>query len=173
MSLERELLDGILRDEGGFRDALRKVLEEDLKMSVHEFCSQTDMSPSTIYKIMQDRREPNLRTVREIIRAVRRLEAKPGGGFVAVIAARPVINKIEERTVKLNGQNVRVKEYPAESMEDAIVAAHMAETDGAIALVCAPIVAPTVAKILTIPVSIVVPRNSINRALEAALQKTL
>ena len=52
MSLENELVAGILREEGGFRDALRKVLEEDLKMSIHEFCSQTGLSPSTIYKIM-------------------------------------------------------------------------------------------------------------------------
>ena len=167
MSLENELVAGILREEGGFREALRKVLEEDLKMSIHEFCSQTGLSPSTIYKIMQDQREPNLRTVRDIIRAVRRMETKPHGNFIAVIAARPVLSRIEERTV------IRVKEYPANSMEDAIVAAVMAEKDGALAIVCAPIVAPTIQKILTIPVSIVIPRDSILHAIEVAAQKTL
>ena len=58
-------------------------------------------------------------------------------------------------------------------MEDAIVAAVMAEKDGALAIVCAPIVAPTIQKILTIPVSIVIPRESILRAIEVAVQKTL
>lgn len=173
MSLENELVAGILREEGGFRDALRKVLEEDLKMSIHEFCAQTGLSSSTIYKIMQDQREPNLRTVRDIMRAVRRMETKPHGNFIAVIAARPVLSRIEERVVKVANRDVRVKEYPANSMEDAIVAAVMAEKDGALAIVCAPIVAPTIQKILTIPVSIVIPRDSILKAIEVAAQKTL
>ena len=84
MALENKLVAGILRDEGGFREALREVLDEDLKMTVHEFCTSTGLSPSTIYKIMQERREPNLRTVRDIIRAVRKLENNPGGNFIAV-----------------------------------------------------------------------------------------
>jgi predicted transcriptional regulator len=58
-------------------------------------------------------------------------------------------------------------------MEDAIVAAVMAEKDGALAIVCAPIVAPTIQKILTVPVSIVIPRDSILKAIEVAAQKAL
>jgi predicted transcriptional regulator len=173
MSLENALLAGILREEGGFRDVLRKILEEDLKMSIHEFCTKTGLSPSTIYKIMQDKREPNLRTVREIIRSVRLMETKPKGNFIAVIAARPVLSRIEERVIKVGDKDIMVIEYPAASIEDAIVAAVMAEKDGALALVCAPIVAPTVEKILTIPVSIVIPRDSIIRALEVAAKKVL
>ncbi len=173
MSLENELVAGIMREEGGFRNALRKVLEEGLKMSVHEFCEKTGLSPSTMYKIMQDDREPNLRTVREIIRAVRRLENKPKGNFIAVIAARPVLNRIEERVVKVGNKDILVKEYPAHSVEDAIIAAVMAEKDGALAIVCAPIVAPTIEKILSIPVSIVIPRDSYLRAIDLAAQKTL
>jgi predicted transcriptional regulator len=87
MSMVDELIAGILRGPGCFRDSLRKVLEEDLQMSIHEFCSRTGISQSTIYKIMQEEREPNLRTVRNIIHAVRRLENHPGGNFIAVIAS--------------------------------------------------------------------------------------
>ena len=101
------------------------------------------------------------------------METKPQGNFIAVIAARPVLSRIEERTVRLGSRDIRVKEYPANGMEDAIVAAVMAEKDGALAIVCAPIVAPTIQKILTIPVSIVIPRDSILRAIEVAAQKTL
>ncbi len=171
MSLENELVDGILRDEGGFRDALRKILEEELKMSIHEFCELTGLSPSTIYKIMQERREPNLRTVRDIIRAVRRLETKPKGHFIAVIGTKVVLDKIEERMVKVGGRDVLIKEYPAHNIEDAIVAAVHAERDGALALVCAPIVAPTVEKIITLPVSTVIPHDSMLRAIERAAEK--
>ena len=173
MSLEDELITGILREEGGFRDALRKVLDEDLKISIHEFCERTGLSPSTIYKIMQDKREPNLRTVREIIRAVRKLENKPHGNFIGVIAARPVLSRIEERVVTVGEKDVLIKEYQANSMEDAIIAAVMAERDGALAIVCAPIVAPTVQKILKIPVSIVIPHGSFLKAIDVAAQKVL
>lgn len=172
MALENKLVAGILRDEGGFREAFRKILDEDLKMSVHEFCTSTGLSPSTIYKIMQDQREPNLRTVRDIIWAVRKLENRPSGNFIAVIGHRVVLNKIEERIVRVHGRDVRIKEYPAASIEDAIVAAVNAERDGALALVCAPIVAPTVEKILTIPISIVIPQESIVRAIARAAEKT-
>lgn len=173
LSLENELILGMLKGEGGFKDALRRVLEEDLQMSVHEFCSRTGLSLSTVYKIMQEKREPNLRTVRRVIKAVRKLEKHPGGNFVAVIASRPVLERIEERIVKIGERDIRVKEYPAATMEEAIIAAVMAERDGALAIVCAPIIAPTIEKILTIPVSVVIPRDSMLRAIEIAAQKTV
>ncbi|MBM4237092.1 MAG: transcriptional regulator [Euryarchaeota archaeon] len=173
MSLENELIAGILRGEGGFREALRRVLKEDLQMSVHEFCERTGLSSSTVYKIMQEEREPNLRTVRSVIKAVRKLEKHPGGNFIAVIASRPVLDRIEERIVKIGDRNVRVKEYPAATMEEAIISAVMAEKDGALAVVCAPIIASTIEKILTIPVSVVIPRESMLRAIESAAKKTV
>ncbi|MFW5914447.1 MAG: hypothetical protein ACOCSO_01495 [Thermoplasmatota archaeon] len=49
MSLVDELVSGILRGPGGFRDALKKVLEEDLEISIHEFCSRTGLSQSTVH----------------------------------------------------------------------------------------------------------------------------
>ena len=49
----------------------------------------------------------------------------------------------------------------------------MAERDGALAIVCAPIVAPTVQKILKIPVSIVIPHGSFLKAIDVAAQKVL
>lgn len=173
MSMVEELVSGILRSEEGFREALRHILEEELKISVPEFCERTSLSPSTIYKILQEQREPNLRTVRAVIKGVRKLDANPGGEFIAVIASRPVLNRIEERMMKVGERNVRVKEYPANTMEDAIIAAVKAERDGALALVCAPIVAPTVEQIVRIPVSVVVPKDSMVRAIEVAASKVL
>jgi len=172
MSLVDELLAGILRGPGGFRDALRRVLDDELRMSVHEFCERTNISQSTIYKIMQEDREPNLRTVRSIIAGVRKLETRPGGNFIAVIASHPVLNRIEERMVRIGGKTIKVKEYPAATIEEAIVAGVMAERDGAIGIVCAPIVAPTVEKILTIPVTVIIPRGSMLRAIESAAEKS-
>ncbi|HUL38982.1 MAG TPA: helix-turn-helix domain-containing protein [Methanomassiliicoccales archaeon] len=173
MTLVDELIIGILRGPEGFKNSLKKILDEDLKMSVNDFCVRTGLSPSTIYKIMQEKREPNLRTVRSVLRAVRTLEKQPSGPFIAVIASRGVLNKMEERIVQVADKSVKVKEYPAQTMEDAIIAAVMAERDGALAVVCAPIVAPTVEKILTVPVSVVIPRDSVLRAIEVAAKKAL
>jgi len=70
------------------------------------------------------------------------------------------------RTVEVNGMRIKVHEYPVLTLEDAIIAAVRAERDGALGVVCAPIVAPTVEKILSIPVSRVIPTQSIHVALE-------
>jgi predicted transcriptional regulator len=172
MSMVDELIAGILRGSGGFKASLRKVLDEDLEMSIHEFCSRTGISQSTIYKIMQEDREPNLRTVQNVIYAVRKLENHPGGNFIAVIASRPVLNTIVERLVRIGEKNVRVKEYPATTIEEAIIAAVNAEKDGAIAVVCAPIVAPTIEKLLSVPVSVIIPSESLLRAIELAAEKS-
>jgi predicted transcriptional regulator len=56
-------------------------------------------------------------------------------------------------------------------MEEAIIAAVNAERDGAKALVCAPIVSPTVEKILNIPVTTIIPKSSLIEAIELALRK--
>ncbi|HOE52508.1 MAG TPA: transcriptional regulator [Methanomassiliicoccales archaeon] len=173
MSMVDELVSGILRSEEGFREALRHILTEDLRLSVPEFCERTGLSPSTIYKILQEQREPNLRTVRAVIKGVRKLDANPGGEFIAVIASRPVLSRIEERLMKVGERTVRVKEYPACTMEDAIIAAVKAERDGALALVCAPIVAPTIEQIVRVPVSVIVPKDSMVRAIEVAAAKVL
>ena len=72
MTLVDELIIGILRGPEGFKNSLKKILDEDLKMSVNDFCVRTGLSPSTIYKIMQEKREPNLRTVRSVLRSALR-----------------------------------------------------------------------------------------------------
>jgi predicted transcriptional regulator len=173
VALVDELIFGLMRSDEGFREALREILEEKLKLSVPEFCMRTGMSQSTMYKILQDERDPNLRTVRSVIKAVRKLDNYPGGAFIAVIASRIVMEKVEERIVVVGERNVRVKEYPASTMEEAIIAAVKAERDGALAIVCAPIIAPTVEQILRIPVTVVVPKDSMNRAIETAAHKAL
>ena len=61
-----DLVSSMLRDEGGFQKALRNILDEELNMSLNEFCQISGISQSTVYKILEERREPNLRTGRQI-----------------------------------------------------------------------------------------------------------
>jgi predicted transcriptional regulator len=160
-----DLITGMLREEGGFQIAFRGILENELHMSLNEFCHASGISQSTLYKVMEGGREPNLRTVREVIKALKILNTAEENRFIAIIAASTALENIPE-SVTVSGQSIKVHEYPAATLEDAIIAAVRAERDGALGLVCAPIVAPTVEKILSIPVSRVIPTASIQKAME-------
>ncbi len=155
----------MLKEEGGFQKALKDVLENDLNMTVNEFCRKTGISQSTMYKILEEKREPNLRTVRMIVKAVKSISEPDNNDYIAVIASHIVFENLQ-KNIDVNGRNVILKEYPVATVEDAIIAAVRAERDGALAIICAPIVAPTVEKIVSIPVSTVVPTTSINRAVD-------
>jgi len=160
-----ELISGMLNEEEGFQKALRNILDTELNMSLNEFCQVSGISQSTLYKVMEGGREPNLRTVRQIIKALRLLETTDDARFIAIIADSRVLENIPQ-TIMVNGIKVNVREYPVSTLEDAIIAAVRAERDGALGLVCAPIVAPTVERILSIPVSRVMPTTSILQAIE-------
>ena len=160
-----DLISGMLKEEGGFQKALKDVLENDFNMTVNEFCRRTGISQSTMYKILEEKREPNLRTVRMIVKAVKQISEPDSDDYIAVIASHIVFENLQKR-IDVNGRTVILKEYPVATVEDAIVAAVRAERDGALAIVCAPIVAPTVEKIVSLPVSTVIPTNSSSRAIE-------
>ena len=160
-----DLISGMLREEGGFQKAFRDILENELDISLNEFCQQAGISQSTMYKLLEDRREPNLRTVRQVIKALKVLSKPEPKRFIAVIASTNVVDNLP-KSVDFNGMSVTVKEYPVQTVEDAIIAAVRAERDGALGVVCAPIVAPTVEKILAIPVSRVIPTESVILAVD-------
>ena len=160
-----DLVSGMLKEEGGFQKALKDILENELNMTVNEFCRLTGVSQSTMYKILEEKREPNLRTVRMIIKAVKAVSEPDTEDYIAVIASHIVFENLQ-KTIDVNGRTVKLKEYPVATVEDAIIASVRAERDGALAIICAPIVAPTVEKIVSIPVATVVPTNSIMRAID-------
>ena len=166
-----ELLKGFLSGDDGFRNALKAVINDELGMSVAVFSRKTGISRSTLYKLFSEKREPNLRTVREIFSGVRKLECSSGEPFIGLIAARPVIEKIVERRITLDGEKIVVREYSASTVEDAIVASVNAERDGAGAIVCAPIIGTTVAKIVKIPVVTIMPESSVVKAIKAAAKR--
>lgn len=160
-----DLVSGMLREEGGFQKALRDILDNELNMTINEFCVATGISQSTMYKILEEKREPNLRTVRMIVKAVRTLSEPNSEDYIAVIASHVVLKNLQKE-VEVDGRKVVLKEYPVSTVEDAIIAAVRAERDGALAIICAPIVTTTVEKIVSIPVTPAIPSASITRALE-------
>ncbi len=160
-----DLISGMLREEGGFQKAFRSILDEELNMSLNEFCQISGVSQSTMYKILEDKREPNLRTVRQVIKSLKILMEPEESHFIAVVASNMVVENLP-KTIDFDGLTVSIREYPVSTVEDAIIAAVRAERDGALGVVCAPIVAPTIEKILAIPVSRAIPYASILKAID-------
>ena len=160
-----DLISGMLREEGGFQKAFRSILEDELNMSLNEFCQISGVSQSTMYKILEDKREPNLRTVRQVIKSLKIIMEPEESHFIAVVASNMVVENLP-KTIDLDGLTVSIREYPVSTVEDAIIAAVRAERDGALGVVCAPIVAPTIEKRLAIPVSRAIPYASILKAID-------
>jgi predicted transcriptional regulator len=151
------------------REVMKEVLGE-LGLSAREFSKASGIPQSTLYKILSGHREPNITTMRQIVKTILHIEGSEGN-FIAIIAARPVLDKISEKKMKIGEQMLTLREYSATTIEEAIIAAIRAERDGAAALVCAPIVSPTVEKILSIPVATIIPKDSVIRAIEVAARK--
>jgi len=154
-----------------FRQTLSEVLEE-LGMTMQDLARKAGVSPSTLYKIMNEDRSPSLDVLRKIMGAVGERDGESAGNFIAVIAARHVLDEVTERSVRIGDESVRVRDYPASTVEDAIVAAIRAEREGAVAVVCAPIVSPTIEKVLDIPIALIDPKDSMLDAIKLAARKS-
>lgn len=162
----QDLIASMLRDEGGFQKAFREILEQELHMSLNEFCHVSGISQSTMYKILEEQREPNLRTVRQIVKSINKINNKDLERYVAVIASPMFMEGLPRYMETESHGSVSVREYPVSTVEDAIIAAVRAERDGALGIICAPIVANTVEKILTIRVYQVFPLGSVIKILD-------
>ncbi|OPY53181.1 MAG: helix-turn-helix protein [Methanosaeta sp. PtaU1.Bin060] len=165
---ERVMRAAFQSDEN-LRETLRDVLDE-LGQSARDFSKASGIPQSTLYKILSGHREPNITTMRQIVKTLRAQEGFEGN-FIAIIAARPVLDTISEKKMKIGDRLLTLREYSATTIEEAIIAAIRAERDGAAALVCAPIVSPTVEKLLSIPVATIIPKDSVLRAIEIAARK--
>jgi len=154
-----------------FVTTLEELLRRDLRISVRELSDASGIAQSSLYKILHGKRSPNLSTLRDIVRAIRGMYRSGEGEFIGLIVARPVLETIEERTMDIGNRHVNVREYPVHTMEDAIVAAVRAEREGAVAIVCAPIVSSVIEQLVHIPVATIIPKESVQRAIELAARK--
>lgn len=171
MEKARYLQRAAMESDESFKGALREVLEN-LGWTVQELSKKAGVSPSALYKMMGEDRSPSLDVLRRILKAVKEAEGLRAGSFIALIVTRRVLDEVVERSIQIEGENVKIREYPAATVEDAIVSAIRAERDGAVAVVCAPIVSPTIEKILDIPIATIVPRDSVTEAIKLAAKKS-
>jgi predicted transcriptional regulator len=160
-----------LTSDEEFVGTLNVLLRNDLRISVRELSDKSGIAQSSLYKIMHGKRSPNLSTLRAIIRTLRQFYRTTEGEFIGLIVARSVLDTIQEKTAEVDAKRVRVREYPVHTMEDAIVAAVRAEREGAVAIVCAPILSSVIEQLVRIPVATIIPRESVQRAIELAARK--
>ena len=160
-----------LASDEEFVGTLNDLLHHDLRISIRELSEKSGVAQSSLYKIMHGKRSPNLSTLRAVIRAMRLMYRSSEGEFIGLIVARSVLDTIEEKTAEVDAKRVRVREYPVHTMEDAIVAAVRAEREGALAIVCAPILSSIIEQLVRIPVATIIPRESVQRAIELAARK--
>ncbi|MCQ8894243.1 MAG: helix-turn-helix domain-containing protein [Methanolinea sp.] len=168
--LDKVIKAALVSDEE-FSTTLRDVMRHDLRISIRELSSMSGIAQSSLYKIVHGQRSPNLSTLRAIIGAMKKIVQSPQGEFIGLIAARPVLDVIQERNALVDGKKVTVREYPVHTMEEAIIGALRAEREGAIAIVCAPIVSSVIEQIVSVPVATIIPRESVQRAIELAARK--
>ncbi|MGI6009614.1 MAG: helix-turn-helix domain-containing protein [Methanomethylophilus sp.] len=161
-----DLISGMLREEGGFQKALQNILDDELHMSLSEFCAVSGLSQSTLYKILEERREPNLRTVRQIVNALKQIYGKDKEKFCAVIASPSFMEGLPKSFDTGAGGTIAIREYTVSTVEEAVIAAVRACHDGAVGIICAPIVANTVEKISSVPVYSVMPFDSVMKIID-------
>ncbi len=171
MTADEDLLWAAVEGDEAFRLEFRRVLKEELGMTARDFAKEAGLGESTVYKMLSGDRHPNLDTLRRIVRAVQDIIGSQRGRFIALIVARSVIEDLAPELQALGLSDLEVREYSAFNLEEAIIQGVRAEREGAMALVCAPIVSTTIERILHIPVATIQPQESVIRAIELAAMK--
>jgi len=150
-----------------FTAALNEELDR-RNMTVRELSEQTGIPVSTLYKVTLGQRDPRLSTVKKIVSVFEPERHR----FIAVIAAKFLLDSVTTREVESGGQTFAIKGYSAHSLDECIVAAARAEKDGASGIICAPILASIVEKIVDVPVGMLRPELScVDEAVGAVLKK--
>ncbi|WOF16932.1 helix-turn-helix domain-containing protein [Methanoplanus sp. FWC-SCC4] len=139
----------------GFKAALEEELERK-GVSIKELAERAKIPPATVYKITSGERDPRFSTVQAIVRALEPHDNK----FVAVIAAKFLLDEVESRRVTIGEEKYKIRGYPAYTMEECIVSAVRAEKEGASGIVCAPILASIIEKVVEVPVAIMKPETA-------------
>ncbi len=143
-----ELLKASLEDEFGVR--LEQVISK-LGLSIKEFAKESGIPESTLYKVVSGRKDFRVSTLKEIIKTIREREELEHDFVIAVITTREALDMIDRRQ-KIGGTDVKIKEYPATTIEEEIIRGITAEKEGVKGIICGPIAATTLEKIVDIPV---------------------
>ena len=132
-----------------------KLLEtlNTLGLSVKGFSDNSKIPVSTLYKIISgERTDFRISTLSSIITGVKRIEGKDHERLVGLITSRNALDSIG-RTLKVGNHVLYIKEYPATTIEEAIIQGIRAEKEGVKGIICGPIAATTLEKVVDVPIT--------------------
>ena len=153
--------------ETEFSEALQDELARQ-GMTARELADRAGIPPATIYKLTSGKTDPRLSTVRKIVNTLEPREKS----FIAVIAARFLLDELDNRDIMVDGRKYRIRGYSADSLDECIIAAVRAEKEGALGIICAPILAPIVERIVDCPVAIIKPhQKTLMEAIETVAKR--
>lgn len=165
-----ELLKAAMTSQAKFRGKLRDILTE-IGLNIRDFCEKADIPENTLYKIASEDRDIRVSTLRTIYQTIKKLEGREETSFIALITTRNVLDSIKQRDFKINEEEIMLRDYPAITIEEVIRSAVRAEKDGAKAIICGPIAATTIEKIVDIPVAAIVLEKGVDDAISAIIRK--
>jgi len=140
-----------------FQGDFRTALEDELRrknMTIKELADQANIPMATLYKISSGQVDVRLSTVKKIVSVLE--PALPS--FIAVIAAKFLLDEMEGHEITVRDKVIKIRGYAANSIEECIIAAVIAEKEGASGIICAPVLASMVEKIVDVPVAIMKPK---------------
>lgn len=169
-----ELLNAALESNEKFGMVLRSTMKK-IGISAREISEGSGIPMSTINKIIYEGRDLRLSTLREILRFLQSKERSQEGDLViGIIAARASLDVFAKNKITVKGKSIVIKEYPANSIEDAIISAIKAERDKVNGLICAYIVASIIEKFVRVPImTIKVDEASITDSISLLAEKII
>ncbi len=165
----RKLLDDLIISNDKFSKSLRDYLKKK-GMTIKEFSEASSIPPVTLYKLTSGKGNFNIDTIRKVYKTINELEGADSK-FIAVITSRDVFNRMNIQKLEKN-KKIRFREYPSDSIENIIISAIKAEKEGAVGVICGPIAASLVEKVVQIPIcSIKQEESGIKSAVEMMIDK--
>jgi len=134
--------------------AIRAFLAE-RNLTTKEFCEKSGMPANTLYKIMSRKREDfMISNLRRLIQAMSKIDEANGEDRIGVITARGALDTLR-REVRVEGKPrpIFIREYPAMTIEEEIIQGIRAEREKMKGIICGPIAANTLEKVVRIPVT--------------------
>lgn len=150
--IREELISAALTSNEAFSSTLKSIMRR-LDISVKDLSQGSGVPISTINKILCECRDLRLSTLRDILRYLDSLERPSADLVIGIIAARPSLDTISKHMLIAKGKRVLIREYPALTIEDAIISAIKAERERVNGLVCASIVASIIEKFVRVPIA--------------------
>jgi len=170
----KEVLQSVVKSNEDFVEKLKEFLIIK-KIKITEFCNIARIPQSTMYKIMSNpKKDFRISLLRQIIQTIMKIEGYYNEGIIlAIITTREALNVIQKE-IKFRGERIVVKEYPANTIEEEIIQGIRAQQEGISGIICGPVAATTIEKVVEVPVvSLNFRESAIEEAIENIMKKMI